>query len=180
MPKGGRIIMAKCYEICGADVDKMVLTSMKKQHREIAEEGVTVQCIFVFDGSKHSCLSLHGYPAAAVVRRTSLKDRAKGMADAEIVIDKVWWDAASTDQQEALIDHELEHLELALDANNAVKEDDLGRPKLKLKPHDWQLGGFASIVKRHGSAACEFQMAKAFKDEFGQLLMFAEAPEMVG
>ena len=96
-------------------------------------------------------LTLHGYPCLAIVRVIPYKQRVKGSGDAEIVIDDERWDELSSEEQEALIDHELEHLVLR------HKEDDLGRPKLKLRHHDYRLEGFDAIIRRHGQAALEWQ-----------------------
>ena len=79
----------------------------------------------------------------------SEKHRAQGLPDASIVIDQDAWGDLSDQSRIALIDHELEHLERYLRAKNEPLEDDLGRPKLKVKLHDWQLGGFRSISERH-------------------------------
>lgn len=115
-----------------------------------------------------------GYPCAAVVRVIGLKDRCKGMGDAEILLDADRWDEWSEKEQNAIIDHELEHLELARDSEGTIKRDDLDRPKLRLRKHDHQFGWFDSIVRRHGSNALEWQQHKAFLD--GPLYVDEEQP----
>lgn len=95
------------------------------------------------------------------------------------MIDGYEWNKASDRQRLALIDHELEHL--ALIENKPTKKepnltgfkrDDLGRPKLKTRPHDWELAGFQTIALRHGENSHEARQFAAFRDEFGQLNMF--------
>jgi hypothetical protein len=114
-------------------------------------------------------LRLHGYGAAAIVKVNGEKHRAQGLPDASIIIDGDSWKETSEESRIALIDHELEHLERVL-RKGAPVEDDLGRPKLKCKLHDWQLGGFRVIAERHLEHALEVQNAKYFADEHGQLL----------
>ena len=41
-----------------------------------------------------------------------------------------------------------------------VKRDDLDRPKLRLRPHDWEIGGFGLIVSRHGANSLELQACR--------------------
>ena len=55
------------------------------------------------------------------------------------------------------------------------KTDDAGRPRLKIRLHDWQLGGFAAVAERHGEHAPEVVEARKLAERFGQLLFdFAE------
>lgn len=141
-------------------------------HSELRDAGVTFDVIFAraarnengdIDGPaiKHG-----GYPAAAKVRIVSLKDRAKGNADVEIIIDEDEWETLSDARRNALIDHELEHVELVLEETKdgseaVVKRDDLGRPKLKMRLHDRHFGWFDVCAQRHGSDSVEaLQLAR--------------------
>lgn len=108
-----------------------------------------------------------GYPAAAVISIIPYKQRVDKRADAEIIVDKKHFEKLSDLQQKALIDHEITHLQISLDDQGYVKTDDNGRPKLKLRLHDWQLGGFRSIAKRYGADALETMGARAFEKEYG-------------
>jgi hypothetical protein len=114
-------------------------------------------------------LKLHGYACAATIKVNSLKHRAQGLADATICIDGESWKTSSNERRISLIDHELEHLERVV-KNDAPADDDLGRPLLRVKLHDWQLGGFRVIAERHREAAWEVEMAQDFATEYGQLL----------
>src|SRR5690348_15846400 len=114
-------------------------------------EDVTVDALFVFDDEKSDPVLIHqGYPTAAVVRITSLRDRALAMPDAIITVDRATWQTLSAPQKDALIDHELDHLEWTVDKDQQPKADALGRPKLKMRRHDHQLGWFADVARRHG------------------------------
>lgn len=116
-------------------------------------------------------LKLHGYPCAAVVSVVPHKQRADKRADAEILIDQVWWDKANDRQRTALLDHEITHLEIHIDDHGFVKQDDQGRPKLRIRLHDWQLGGFRCIAERYGSDAPEVEMARQFEKDYGAVVL---------
>jgi hypothetical protein len=49
------------------------------------------------------------------------------------------------------------HIAVRRDRDGAIKSDDGGRPKLKLRKHDFEIGGFVEIAKRHGPESLEVQ-----------------------
>ena len=111
-------------------------------HKRLTDHQVTVD-VLMAESTKDgkSALSLHGYPAKAIARITPYRQRVQGMADAVIEVDAVAWDRLTYAEQVALFSHELAHLELCFTKkHNQLKTDALGRPKLELKAHDWQLG----------------------------------------
>lgn len=132
---------------------------------------VTVGALFVFDQNEphEPCLKHQGYPAAAVVRITPLKDRAQGLPDAQIVVDRAYWLACTQPQRDALIDHELTHLERVVSKTGKPKVDALDRPKLAMRKHDVQTGWFNEVAERHGAASPEVRQAKALVASTGQL-----------
>ncbi len=135
-------------------------------------DGVSVTALFVFDeeASSESVLKHHGYPAGAVCRITPLRERAQGLGDASIVIDRATWLALTQAQREALLDHELTHLTRVIDEDTGQpKSDVLGRPKLAMRQHDHQFGWFDEIAQRHGEASPEVRQAKALMESSGQL-----------
>lgn len=160
------------YARADAEALRIVKDQMEKYHSELLDAEVTIDVLFAHASvdengdQKGVALKHHGYRAAAVVRIVSLKDRTKGMADAEIVIDGDEWPTIPDDQRDALIDHELTHLELKLDDETGlVVRDDLGRPKLKMRLHDWQFGFFDAVVRRHGLASPESLQINNFLDD---------------
>lgn len=166
------------YRNADADCVAMIKELMADNHPELTEAGVRVGARFAYPAVNEStveprgpALTHGGYAAAAVVRRISQKDRVAGLPDAIIDIDgEAWKDEWNEDRKRAVLDHELQHLEISRDEEGAVKLDDCNRPKLKLRLHDWQLGGFEAIARRHGDAAIEVEAAKQLADSYGQLL----------
>lgn len=115
-------------------------------------------------------VSHRGYPALAVVRIVNLKDRTKGMGDAEITIDAAKYIKMTERQQDALLHHELHHLIIVGDDEGKVKLDDQGRPKLKMRKHDYDFGWFTDIAELYGLDSPEVTQAKIIWDDAHQSL----------
>lgn len=143
-------------------------------HGDLQEVAVTVGMEWVTRGENDDpdspVLKLHGDPALMVIRITPLRYRMQGAPDAIISIDKEAYGTLGEDAKLAAFDHELTHLLLSRDDQDHPQTDDAFRPKLKMRPHDWVLGGFTSVVKRHGMAAIECQMFRSIAKDHGQLL----------
>lgn len=138
-------------------------------NQPLLDAHVTIDFVFAFadqddDGKLlNDALKLHGVRALAIARKIPLKDRAMGRADAEICIDGDWWKEALEKEQRALLDHEIHHLMVKIDKRGLVR-DDLGRPVIQLRKHDYQFGWFKIIAERNGGASLEVQQAKIMWD----------------
>lgn len=136
-------------------------------HRELCEIVATLSLVRVEvcdkDGevSDEPALKCQGAPAIAVVKINSLKDRVEGKADASIFFDGPRVDGMSDSEKKAVFDHELYHLVAKRDKDGMPERDDLNRPKLKMRPHDFQVGWFHAVAERHGQNAAESQQLKA-------------------
>lgn len=182
--------MPLTYEKADDWVLDVVRAAMNRWHRVLVACEVTVDVLMVDKTDAQGCrlpnaLKHQGYPCAATIKVVPLPQRALGQGDALLTIDRVTWEDLTDDQRLALVDHELEHLRVACEKPSAFdfmsiseedgsmvgspKSDDLGRPVLKLQLHDWQLGGFRSVVARHGADALEVKAVEACVDERGQL-----------
>lgn len=148
--------MPTTYEKAGKDVHDLVSEVMKKYHTELPQNGVNVGVIFARN-SEGPAVKKGGYPCAGKISIVSLKDRCEKEYEAELIIDLGWWTEGTTKHHRALIDHELSHLELVEDEEEGgYKTDDQGRPCLKIRLGDWNVGdGFQSVVERHGDYAVE-------------------------
>lgn len=158
-------------------VDDEVTDCVKRMidayHHELRDAEVSVQCLFAMNNESDdpAVKAPGGWPAYAVIRRVPLKQRVAGFRDAEITIDAEKWKDLTEPQRDALIDHELEHLEVQYEGNGPgtpVQIDDWGRPKLKIRQHDYELAGFKAIMDRHPDAALEKLAAKKFADQYGE------------
>lgn len=148
----------------------LAMDVMKQYHGKLLEAGVTVGVLLASDededGFNQPALKRSGYPAAAKVQIASLADRARGIADVKLVVDEYAWEQLPEASRLALLDHELEHVVLVFDNKTGeLKRDDLGRPKLKIQPHDFEVGVFISVAERHREAAVEVRELKRFRSE---------------
>lgn len=172
-------------EIChDRDVLDRVEKMKKKYHSKLCDFDVTIAVVMANrrrddDGEwvDGSILSLHGYTCEATIKVTSNRDRLHGIADAELTINGEIWRDLDPDEKDALIDHELEHLELIETDKGDVKWDDHGRPKLRCRKHDWQLGGFLSVLRRHQAAAREVTHVQSLISSPGWTQMQLPWPE---
>jgi hypothetical protein len=159
----------KCYSAASDDL-LTVIERMRAEHYEEMLDGVTIGALFVFDSESSLPILTHqGYPADATIRITPVRDRALGVADAVIVVDRSRWSILSPAQKNALIDHELMHLERDLDDDGDPKVDAFNRPKLRIRRHDHQLGWFDDVARRHGEASPEIRGARQLIEATGQL-----------
>ena len=170
--------MATTFRLCDEKIHAMIRRVMHEHHADLERENVTVQAIMATaEGDEEIIPALKnaGYPIAAKIQVTSLQDRIRGLPDAKLTIDDYAWSAISESRREALIDHELEHLDIVLRATKlgiVVARDDCGRTKLRIKAHDWELTGFAAVVERHGEASIESLQIVRFSETYGQLCLF--------
>ena len=146
-------------------------------HQDLRDAGVRVGARFAFAAvdektgePKGHALKHHGWPAAAVVKIVSQKDRVSGMPDAMIDIDGMAWEQDwSNERKRAVLDHELTHLLVQRDDEGNIKLDDCCRPKLKMRPHDAEIGVFYDVVERFGEAAIEAEAYRGMHKKFTQL-----------
>lgn len=149
-----------------ADSETVALLAevMKQYHPDLVEAGVRVGLLLAHapvdretGEVKGPALKLHGYAALAIVRIVSAKDRVAGMPDAQVTLDADAWPEHVHERKVAIFSHELTHLVLVRDEEGGVKTDDAFRPRLKMRPHDYQLGMFTSVIEKHGLYAVEAQ-----------------------
>lgn len=166
------------YERCNKSVDKLADTILNKHesHKPVVDAKVTIDFVFAmpeYDEKTgkplHDALTKNGVKALGIARKIALKDRALGRADAEIAIDRDWWEKAPEPEQEALLDHELHHIAVKIDKRGLVT-DDLGRPVIQLRKHDYEFGFFKVIAARNGLASPECIYAKHMLNDGGQYL----------
>jgi hypothetical protein len=139
-------------------VHDLVFSLVEKHHPDLAEHEVTFCILMAFapvdDNGKRkgTALTHGGYPADGLAKINNLKDRVAGLSDCTIFLDGDHWEEKSEDEQTALLDHELTHF------IPTGEDDDAGRPKLKIRKHDIQLGGFHEIIDRYGKDAGEAKL----------------------
>lgn len=162
--------MPKNYVKCSpqSDLGQRIARIREEWHPELAK--VTVDALFVFGDEPGHVLEQQGYPALATIKIMPTKERAAGMGDALMVVDRYAYEGLTDPQRDSVIDHELYHLELVIDKKTEKpKYDSLGRPKLAMRKHDRHFGWFDEVAQRHGENAIEVIQARSIIAATGQL-----------
>lgn len=66
-----------------------------------------------------------------------------------------------------MLDHELFHIQIKM-KGQIIQTDDLGRPKIKMRPHDMEVGWFKAVAERNGKYSQERIQALKYMEEMGQ------------
>ncbi len=163
------------FERCPTTVNDMAngILVEYETHKPLLDARIKIDFVFAYadkdenDMPTNNALTKNGVKALGIARKIPLKDRALGRGDVEVAIDGDWWKDVSESHQKALLDHELHHFSVKID-NRGIVKDDLGRPVIKMRKHDWEFGFFNIIAQRHGDFSQERIQAKRMMDEAGQ------------
>lgn len=161
----------KTYSAASGTLERCLAVALATYHMPRLEN-VTLSALFVFDDEKSDepVLNHQGYPAGAVIRITPIRDRALGVTDAVIVVDRAVWMDLDERESIAVLDHELTHLKRKINPKtNKPMHDAIGRPKLVMRTHDHQLGWFDEVAARHGEASAEIRQARQLIEQTNQL-----------
>lgn len=168
--------MAKTYTKAEPEVMNLLLDVLRRHHKELIDLQIRIGVLMVrpprtVNGEpKGAAIKVRGVPAAACMWLTTAKDRVHMPYDAIIEIDADRWDRLGDKERAALLDHEVTHIVVLKDKNGGVETDEDLRPKLRTRPDEWTLSGFAEVIHRHGEAALEWQAVNKLVDQYGQLL----------
>jgi hypothetical protein len=161
--------MPTTFSMADADVVNLIARVMARRYPRLHDAGVKVGTLLARNPDGPPIKS-GGYEVLATIKPVPLKDRLTKGYDAELLIDGGEYERLRSRQQEALIAHELAHIDTvdltpaelkAREGDDSVtwKTDDLGRPKLKSVPGDWIAGdGFKAVVAEYGTDAIEYEM----------------------
>lgn len=168
-----KTIMAT-YQRCPPEIEHRASKIMRNfvTYEPVLEAKVKIDFIFASGDRDESgelqgdAITKNGVRAFGLCKAIGTKDRAMGRADVEIMIDRDWWDTHDEPMQDALLDHELHHI-VPREKNGSFVMDDLGRPKLKMREHDYEFGWFTIIARRH-AVSVERTQARSIYDFAGQ------------
>lgn len=157
------------FKRCPSSVEHLAIQLFNKYDENAALSNIKIDYLFAYGDRDDVTLALtshaivkNGRVVQGQCRKTSLKERALGHGDAEVMLDGDWWETANPDQQAALLDHELHHIVVT------EKTDDCERPIIKLRDHDFEVGWFRVIAERHGRNSGECAQAAKVMVEHGQ------------
>jgi hypothetical protein len=153
--------MANKYAKVDVETSQIFEEVLGENHDEMTAIGVTFDILFGYapvndEGERTgNALKIHGFPTNSISSIVNLKNRVKGNADAEIVLDGDIWPDLTIEQKKAVLDRAVEQFEISRNIDGEVITDTHGRPKLKMRQADWCISVFTDIVKRHGVNAPE-------------------------
>lgn len=167
------------FKIATKDVRDLLQSLMQANecYTPHLESEIKIDLVFAFcdrDDEKtplNCALTKGGVRCLGIARKVSPKDRAKGMGDAEIALDADWWEEAEEKEKAALLDHELYHIIVQTNKAGDPIVDDFGRPKLRMRKHDFEFGFFKAIAERHGRHSQEQILTRYMMEDAGQLLL---------
>lgn len=166
------------YETCDQAVDAMASQLIHDHHCDLFLASVRVGIIFAHNAAGPA-IKIAGFPRTDRVRVVPLRDRANGLPDAQILIDKVWWLQTNEAQHRAMMDRALSHLTVVKATEKDVakgdnigpyKADDLGRPVLKFRHCDYSTSGFYDVIERHPQISAEVEELKEISQKVRQLV----------
>ena len=160
--------MPTTYEKADNTIYNLIQERIEKFYPDLEKVDLTLDVMVAENDNGDHPVKVNGYPSPAAIKITPLKARAKGLADVELILDWAAFKSMTRNQQEALIDKELYYLEVQRDKEENIKFDDLGRPKIRLKKHDYQLGWFREIAVRHKGDSPEVYQAKILWNNDGK------------
>jgi len=163
------------YRRADAETLATIEELIDEYHGVLKDCAVRVGALFAFaprdeetGEPKNPAIKKYGLPAVATVRIVSQRDRVSGLADAMVVLDGDAWRGWSDAHQRAVIDRQLQHIEVQIDDDGNVKTDDCNRPKLRIVPPDYLISGFRLIAERYGDDSLERQEARMALKVYGE------------
>lgn len=163
------------YQTASGEVTNLAHKLIRKFYKDLADAEVTINYLFAYGNDGAPAIMHHGWPANGLVKVVSLRDRVAGLNDVVMLIDGDKWPDWTDEERAALIDHELYHLEVVPGKNTRFKKDDVGRPKIRLRPHDFEFGAFSEIARRHGANAFEVKAFLDMQEKWSQGVLQFEA-----
>jgi hypothetical protein len=148
------------YSIANEEVNLTIQKVMKENHGDLHAAGVTVTAL-IARSEEGPAIKVRGSEAAGCIRITKLAERTLGLGDALMTLDGERMDAWTSKRLQAVIDHELRHLMIAKNKKTGqIQLDDEGRPKLRIRPHDFEFGWFARTAELYGEESYEVSQAR--------------------
>ena len=155
--------MPTTYNAADESVTDLADEVLARSFPTLARVNLTVGCLLAHNPDGPA-IKIAGHPVTDRVRIVSLKDRAAGLPDVQVIIDKTWWDEQDDDARCRMFWRAFKHLQLVPasdkeeesgDHLHGYKIDDLGRPKLKFRPCDYMTSGFYGSVELFGEQSPE-------------------------
>lgn len=147
-----------------------VMNGVKFDHfQDLISADVAIEVIMASAPKGRPAVKIAGSPALAKIKKVPREQTVTGGPDVRILVDATRYAKLGQRRKEALFAHELEHVELTRDEETGEwVKDDYDRPKIKLKPDDWLITGFAKIHAMYGEDSCEQMSFNTLSQILGQ------------
>lgn len=167
------------FEKADREVIRMAEELISQFHKQLSEAAVRITymiawpCLDESGSPMEDAITKGGMKCLGLTRKNATRHRKEGLADATITLDGPYWDLAETEQRRSLLDHELQHIAVVPDGQNdkgeaVYKRDNAGRPIIKLRKHDLEIGWFKACAVRHGVYSQERMQANQLMADNGQ------------
>lgn len=170
------------YETADQKIFALVEKVRDEKFEQLAAEGLTIHVTWADrmfkdengDEGPIEAIYESGHAVMAAIKKTSLRERAKGISDAELTLCRYSWGKLIPAKQEALIHQQLSRIELLRDKDAQVKRDDLDRPKVKILPYDFIVKGMLKSHEEYQEASIETLTVRLFIERTGQLALWSK------
>lgn len=139
------------------DHARSILRGLIAEHRpDLKRAGVDIRLLFAIKQPGKSGLAIgpamksRGQRVLGKCKVNGLADREAGKTDVTITLDGSWWASATDRRRQALLHHEVSHIDLW----DGERDED-GRPKLKAAHADWDFDGFHDLLDLYGRDSVE-------------------------
>lgn len=140
--------MAITFDIASPLVHTLVQQVIDRREPDLKEAKLSYQVKLAFNDG-NPAVKVNGYARAGKIKINSYEKRVEGLPDVTITLDDEAWKDLKPRQQEALIAHLLHCLKVVRDKEKRIVEDDCGRPKLKMRLHDFHVDVFKTVLDEY-------------------------------
>jgi hypothetical protein len=150
--------MKTTYAVAPEEVTVSLLGRvLKSQPRfdPIRENDLRIEILKAIRTDGKPAVRHHGAAALAQIKIVGAEERSTGGPDVRIKIDWARWLDLGPKSREAILAHELYHVEFAKTNEGNLKRDDYDRPIVRLIPDDWSITGFKEVADWYGEDSIE-------------------------
>lgn len=159
------------HKPAGLDIARRLKRLLKRHHEDLHKSRARIDAIFVTtDGEDGAPVKEKGILCIASPVIVPARYRGGMKADAVVLIDKDGFDELTDKQQDAWLDHALQHLQPSMQ-EDVIATDGNDRPKLKLRAHDVTMGFFSDIAKRWGENSPEVIACRGLVDHSREVFL---------
>lgn len=121
---------------------------IEQRHPHLFGLRIVLVWLYAVKPDRDDRLTLGWAKKATDLEREQVKDKGGDAHDFTVALNFDAWQRFGEKERAALMEHELLHCQVALDAEGEVKQDERGRTVCRMRGHD--IEEFRAIVERYG------------------------------